>query len=143
MPKSFIYFTALAASALIGCGRSPYELAPVHGTIKLNEKTLPQGAVMFAPVAKGENANPGKPAVGVIQADGTYKLTTFEENDGAIVGEHWVTIVNHDEENLPDGVPEFARIQVPVKKVVESGKQNQIDIILSRDDVRKYREDDR
>lgn len=128
---------------LCGCGGSPYEVAPVHGVVKLNDTVLPQGGIMFSPVAKGESINPGKAAVGTIQSDGTYTLTTFRDQDGAIVGEHWVTIVNTDEENLPDGVPEFARIQVPEKKVVVAGKKNQIDISLTRDEVRKYREDDR
>src|SRR5687767_13278701 len=136
-------FSALALScAFVGCNDSPYELAPVRGVVTLNEKRLPQGGIMFSPVAKGDSANSGKAAVGKIQPDGSFSLTTFEDNDGAIVGEHWVTIVNHDEENLPDGVPEFARIQVPQKKIVESGRDNQIDITLTRDEVRKYREDD-
>jgi hypothetical protein len=126
-----------------GCGGQPYEVAPVHGAVKLNGTFLPQGGVMFSPVAKGDSINPGRAAVGMIQPDGTYTLTTFEDKDGAIVGEHWVTIVNHDEENLPDGVPDFARIQVPEKKVVVAGKANQIDITLTREEVRKYREDDR
>jgi hypothetical protein len=131
------------AVAFGGCNHSPYEVAPVRGIVKLNGKAFPQGGVMFAPIAKGESAIAGKPGVGRIQADGSYQLTTFEKNDGAIVGEHWVTIINHDEDNMPDGVPEFARIQVPEKKIVEAGKENQIDISLSREEIRKYREDDR
>jgi hypothetical protein len=98
---------------------------------------------MFAPIAAGESAISGMPGVALILADGSYHLTTFQKNDGAIVGEHWVTIINHDEDNMPDGVPEFARIQVPEKKVVEAGKENQIDIDLTREEIRKYREDDR
>jgi hypothetical protein len=115
----------------------------VRGKVLLSNKPLPQGAIMFAPLAQGENASAGKAGVGRIQEDGTYTLTTYEKGDGAVVGEHWVTIVNHDEDNLPDGVPEFARIQVPEKKVVVAGKENQIDITLSSDEIKKYREDDR
>lgn len=143
MAKICINLNLIVLCALSGCGGPPYEVAPVRGIVKLNDKFLPQGGIMFSPVAKGDDANPGKAAVGIIDADGTYTLTTFDDNDGAIVGEHWVTIVNHDEDNLPDGVPEFARIQVPEKKVVESGKENQIDITLTRDEIKKYREDDR
>jgi len=126
-----------------GCGRTPYEVAPVSGFVTIDNKPLYQGSIVFAPVAKGEDANAGKVASGRVQPDGKYRLSTYEENDGAIVGEHWVTIINLDEENLPEGVPEFARIRVPNKKVVESGKDNQIDISLTREEVRKYREDDR
>jgi hypothetical protein len=143
MTKLLFTLPAIAACVLSGCGGPDYEVAPVRGIVKLNDKTLQQGGIMFSPVAKGDTANVGRAATGRLQPDGTYTLTTFEKGDGAIVGEHWVTIVNHDEDNLPDGVPEFARIQVPEKKVVVSGKENQIDIILSRDDVKKYSEDDR
>ena len=143
MAKLSLPLTLVALCTFCGCGGSPYEVAPVRGVVTLNDKPFTQGGVMFAPLAKDDDANSGKSAVGRIQADGTYTLTTFEKNDGAVVGEHWVTIVNHDEDNVPKGVPEFARIQVPEKKVVAAGKENQIDITPTRDEIRKYREDDR
>ncbi len=143
MVRHFALFSLVSLTAASGCDSSPYEVAPVRGVVKLDDKLLPQGGIMFAPVAKGDNANPGKAAVGKIQPDGSFTLSTFEKNDGAIVGEHWVTIVNHDEENMPQEVPDFARIQVPEKKLVVPGKDNHIDISLTRDEVRKYREDDR
>lgn len=124
-----------------GCGATPYELAPVHGTVVVNGKPLFQGKVRFAPIARGGDRNPGKPAFGVIQSDGTYRLTTFKPDDGAVVGEHWVTIVNVDED-LPDGVPGFYRVTLPTKVTVEPGKDNAIDLEPSRDVIRKYREDD-
>jgi hypothetical protein len=143
MHRSLAPFSLILLCVVTGCGESPYVVAPVRGKVLLNNKPLPQGGIMFAPIAQGESANAGKTAVGRIQEDGTYTLTTYDKGDGAVVGEHWVTIVNHDEENLPDGVPSFARIQVPEKKVVVAGKENQIDITLSSDEIKKYREDDR
>jgi hypothetical protein len=76
-----------------------------------------------------------KPSVGRIRSDRSFQLTTFETNDGAIVGEHWVTIINYDEDNMSDGVPEFARIQVPEKKVAVARKDNHIDISLTREEL--------
>ena len=32
-------------------------------------------------------------AVGIIQSDGTYKLTTTEDGDGAVLGDHQVSVV--------------------------------------------------
>ena len=132
----------VALSLLAGCNRSPYELAPVHGTVTVDDKPIFQGKVMFGPIAQGEEENPGKPAFGAIQSDGSYRLTTFDPNDGAVVGEHWATIINV-EEDLPDGVPEFARVTYPEKVTVVAGEDNRIDIRLSRSVIRKYREDDR
>jgi hypothetical protein len=134
---AFLFVVAVVA----GCDATTYETAPVHGTVAVDDKPLFQGKVRFAPVAQGQNTQTGKPAFGDIQSDGSYRLTTFEANDGAVVGEHWVTILNVGED-LPDGVPEFARVTLPEKVKVVGGKDNEIPIKPSRAIVRKYREDD-
>ena len=143
MYRSVATFSLFLICFFTGCGESPYVVAPVRGKVLLNNQPLPNGGIMFAPIAQGESANAGRIAVGRFQEDGSYILTTYDDGDGAVVGEHWVTIVNNDEDNLPDGVPSFARIQVPEKKVVAAGKENQIDITLSSAEIKKYREDDR
>jgi hypothetical protein len=135
-----ILVTALAAAA--GCNRTSFDVAPVHGVVTVDGKPLFQGKVMFAPVATAENANPGKPGWGNIESDGAYRLTTFEKEDGAVVGEHWVTIVNSDEK-LPAGVPKFARLMVPTKVTVSAGDDNSIDIKLTNEIIEENMEDDR
>jgi len=69
-----------------GCGgpsRPP--LAPVQGKITYGGQPVPQGVVTFYP-------KEGRSATGRIQPDGTYCLTTFEPGDGAVIGQHKVTI---------------------------------------------------
>jgi hypothetical protein len=132
----------LVLAAMAGCARPSIDVSPVHGIVSIDNKPLFQGKVMFAPVAKGDTMNTGKPAWGEIQKDGSFRLTTFQENDGAVIGQHWATIINSKEE-LPEGVPEFARFMVPQRVDVVAGKDNQIDIKLSSATIRKYREDDR
>ena len=95
---------------------------------------------MFAPVAKGDSVHAGKPAWGNIQSDGTFRLTTLKKDDGAVVGEHWVTIMNSDEK-LPKGVPEFARLIAPKKATVAANTDNEIDFAFSNSDVKKLGED--
>jgi hypothetical protein len=112
----------------------------VHGKVTIDSKPLFQGKVMFAPVAKGHNVNPGKPAWGAIQPDGTFRLTTLEKDDGAIVGDHRVTIMNSDEK-LPKGVPEFARLIVPKMATVAANNDNEINFAFSSSDVKKLAED--
>lgn len=135
-------FWVFALPMLLGCNRSPYELAPVHGTVTVADKPMFQGKVMFGPIAEKDVDYPGKPAFGTIDSEGRYRLTTFQPNDGAVVGEHWATVINV-EEDLPDGVPEFARVTFPEKVTVAAGQDNQIDLQFSRETIRKYREDDR
>jgi hypothetical protein len=95
---------------------------------------------MFAPVAKGSDVNPGKPAWANIKPDGTYRLTTYKNEDGAVVGEHWVTIMN-SEEKLPEGVPEFSRLIVPKKSTVAANSDNEINFAITGSDVKKFAED--
>ena len=143
MRRRLIYGHCLIAIAMAtGCNDSPYHTAPVHGTVTADGKPLFQGKVMFAPVSKGDVANPGKPAWSKIGKDGTYRLTTFKTEDGAVVGEHWVTVINSAEE-LPEDVEEFARLMLPEKRTVVAGKDNQHDIALTNAIIEANREDDR
>lgn len=71
----------------IGCGddgRPP--LVPVSGVVTLDHEPIAGAAVMFMPLAGG------RPAQGVTDAAGKFRLTTFDDNDGALVGNHQVTI---------------------------------------------------
>src|SRR5689334_3016237 len=95
LPRHFLFCASLVV-IWTGCSRSNLDLAPVHGKVTIDGKSLFQGKVMFAPVAKGDNVHPEKPAWGNIQSDGTFRLTTLKQDDGAVVGEHWVTIINSD-----------------------------------------------
>jgi hypothetical protein len=132
----------LLLTAIDGCNRNHFTMAPVHGNITIDNKPLFQGKVMFAPIPVGGEENPGRPASGTIQKNGDFRLTTFNKHDGAVVGEHWVTIINVGED-LPDGVPEFARLTSPTKVTVVADKDNQIDVRLTSDVVKKYGADNR
>jgi hypothetical protein len=120
-----------------GCNRTYFNVAPVHGRISVDDKPLFQGRVMFSPIASGDQDEPGKPAFSGINQHGEYRLTTFAKDDGAVLGDHWVTIINLGED-LPDGVPEFDRITSPQKVTVVAGKDSQIDINLTSAVVKKY-----
>ncbi len=63
--------------------RSP--VAPVSGRVLYNGAPLPYGNVTFQPAA-------GQPAGGAIEEDGSFRLSTFREYDGAFVGPHKVRI---------------------------------------------------
>jgi hypothetical protein len=78
--------TALfAMGAILGCGSKYPETAKVRGTITIEGKPVASGRVMFVP-------DHGVPAIGEIQPDGSYQLTTFSPGDGAVLGKHRVTI---------------------------------------------------
>ncbi len=138
--RRILFYLAVGSAVLPGCNRTHFNVAPVHGRVTIAGKPLVQGNVMFAPIAKADEENPGKPAFGRIQPNGDYRLTTFAKNDGAVVGKHWVTIINIGDK-LPEGIPDFDRVTSPEKVTVVAGKDNQIDIRLSAETVKKYRAD--
>jgi len=135
-----IVAVGLLAVFLTGCGGSQYELANVSGMVTIDGRPFAQGKVMFAPVAAGANSEPGQPAFGKLQPDGTFVLQTGDD-DGAVVGEHWATVISTpDPENKTPAaaVPKFRRVAVPQRFTIEAGKDNRIDIKLTRQDLAKY-----
>ncbi|WP_145434122.1 hypothetical protein [Lacipirellula limnantheis] len=71
-------------AALSGCSDKP-AVAPVSGKVTYNGKPMPYGSVGFQPAQ-------GQPAGAAIQPDGTFRLSTFAEFDGAIIGPHKVKV---------------------------------------------------
>jgi hypothetical protein len=71
------------ALILCGCGS---DLVPVRGSVQRDGRAVPGGSVIVSPVGQG------KPAVGLIQSDGSFQLTTEQPNDGAMIGQYRVTI---------------------------------------------------
>ena len=76
---------ACALPWLAGCGSALPETALVEGKITYAGQPVTFGEITFYP-------QHGRPATGRIQPDGSYRLTTFSEGDGALLGKHTVTI---------------------------------------------------
>lgn len=70
---------------IVGCGGGP-NLAPVSGTVTVNGKPLPAAGVTFTPNGGG------RPAWATTDGQGRFALTTHKGGDGALVGDHAVTI---------------------------------------------------
>ena len=94
----------VACMAAVGCSNQP-EVAPVSGVVNLDGKPLPGGRIMFEPIALGKNKILGKAAIGQIQQDGSFVLTTYKEGDGALIGPHHPVVLENREEdkNSPRG----------------------------------------
>ena len=60
-------------------------MVPVTGQVVYNGEPLPFGIVMFQP-------EQGQAAQGEIQPDGTFQLSTYGPNDGAVPGHHKVSV---------------------------------------------------
>jgi len=83
---------------LPGCGRDGFGTAPVKGKITYKGKPLTTGTILFKP----EGDKPS--ATGEIQPDGTYVLTTYSGDDGAVLGKHDILITAF--EDMSNRLPE-------------------------------------
>ena len=70
---------------LSGCGRE--KTVPVSGTVTLDGEPIGPGTIIFTPTTEGAPS-----AMGSFGADGRYQLSTFDSNDGAVLGSHRVII---------------------------------------------------
>lgn len=134
--------TLAALFAVVGCGPGhDYELAPVRGTVAVAGSPLTAGRVMFAPVAAAGSLKSGKPGFGDLQPDGSFVVSSYSEGDGAVVADHWVSVIaNTDEAKRQlDGA---SRVTYPKRLTVATGEENVFAIELSAEDVKRFGEID-
>jgi hypothetical protein len=92
---------ALALTVLMplsGCGQSEAVIPatlPVKGKVSFKGKPLNAGSIVFEPT------DSGKDAYGKIQPDGSFELTTYKENDGAVAGTHRVYVTGLAKNAIP------------------------------------------
>jgi hypothetical protein len=78
----------LAAFVLAGAGcGGPLKTVKVEGIVTLDGKPLPAATVTFVPVGDGRAAS------GRSENDGSFRLTTYRTDDGALPGDYKVTVV--------------------------------------------------
>ena len=78
----------------IGCGPSGPAMAHVSGTILQKGQPLEGATVVFMP--KGG----GRPSMGVTDTKGEFTLKAFEEGDGAVIGDHVVTVSKYAKSHI-------------------------------------------
>jgi len=94
--------TALLIGPILGCGETVEypKTIPVSGKVTHKGQPVPKGTITFQP-------DQGQAAVGEIQPDGAYTLTTFNQGDGALPGHHRVFVIANtaDPTKMPGSSP--------------------------------------
>jgi hypothetical protein len=75
----------LSCCALAGCDDGRPRRVPVSGRVLIDGKPLRCGFVRFVPAD-------ARPSGGQIDRHGCFRLTCFEENDGAVPGTHKISV---------------------------------------------------
>ena len=85
---------ALMTMVAAGCGdgREKKDIAPTEGTVMCEGQPVPFVSVFFEPLNVGKNANVGKQAIGYCDDKGHFVLSTYDTDDGAVVGKHRVRV---------------------------------------------------
>lgn len=85
----------LALGMLAGCGSkgAEYTVAPARGKVVCQGQPVKGGHITFRPVqaAQGKAGITGRPASAEVKEDGTFVLSTYGKEDGAVVGKHEIT----------------------------------------------------
>jgi hypothetical protein len=93
-----VVLAVVIAAGIAGCGYSSGDKGSVRGKVVANGQPVTAGQVMFAPASGTE----GAPAIGSVESDGTFTLTTDKSGDGAAVGKHTVTYTAPPPEGAAD-----------------------------------------
>ena len=124
---------------LLGC-RPAYKLdvAPVSGTVRCNGNLITEGYVLFTPIPQEgvKRSSSGKSAYGNIRSDGTYTLSTYDKEDGALIGKHKVRAYKPDPEDDEQVVIDPFVCGDTVLVVEVKDENNSIDLDLRRDSKR-------
>ncbi len=93
MPRTFgMLLSVMVGLCAVGCSGNTdgFVYQPVSGTVTLDGEPLADATVVFAP--SGSNLESGRPSFGTTDASGRFELQSLGGHNGAVVGDHAVSI---------------------------------------------------
>ncbi len=130
--------TLAGLSTWSGCGKSgsEYNVAPVTGTITFNGEPVKGGSISLRPITQveGKDGVTGRPASGTVGDDGTFTLSTYGNEDGAVIGKHKVSYLpvikgaeSYDDKPAPSP---YAGLKPKTEEVEITAGENELNIEL-------------
>lgn len=129
-PRFAAWLTVLLLlAASTGCGEKT-DAVPVAGKVSYKGEPLKNGTVMFIPDGGGTAAT------GEIQPDGTFKLTTFRKDDGAVPGDYTVVVQVFPDPESGGGLPgmEFGSEKPPIPERYMDATQTDLKATIGSSD---------
>ncbi len=135
-----IFIVGLACC--LGCGDSSLPVrVPVEGTVLYKQKAVEGATVVF----HGEGAP--RVSSGVTDKDGKFKLTMYYPNDGAVVGNHKITVVKLDtskvvqgEMNAADPGEAYTRAMTMATKDPKMGAKDELPAVYGKSETTPLKE---
>lgn len=112
---SVLVLKMFALAMIAGCGSDKFPVRVVSGTVVCDGQPVTRGSITFSPVGVAGASETGKTASAALAKDGSFKLSTFGQFDGAIVGKHRVEFTGSDG-NDEDESEEGDRASTPAPK---------------------------
>jgi len=98
MSAKYCFSWLFLSCLLIGCAQSDQPVTiPVGGVVTVDGKPLTKGTITFQMKSTGDGALK-RPAIGQIDAEGRFQLSTFQAGDGALPGHYTVVITAFENE---------------------------------------------
>ncbi len=114
----------IAATILMtGCSEGRVQRVPVSGRVLIDGEPLTQGFIQVVPADE-------RAASGEIGPDGRFQLTTYDKNDGCVVGTHKVSVIANESQG-PNAMKWFA----PKKYADTETSELTLEVSEPRDDV--------
>ena len=116
-------FTAGCVFVIASCSAGHPPTTPVSGVLLHHGKAVSNASINFTP-------EKGRPANGVTDAEGHFRLTTFQSGDGALAGEHLVTItyIGQDVSPIPPRYSDPRKSDLRVQ--IASGEEHELQLEL-------------
>jgi hypothetical protein len=104
MTQRRVLTTALVVVGLMflsGCGGDSVKMTPAAGVVKLDGK--PAAGIMVQFMPNSLQGSKGPTSFGVTDDSGKFVLKTHDGREGAVVGQHMVTLFDSQEERPAQG----------------------------------------
>ncbi len=133
--KSMRSLSALIGLCLLaGCGSGleKFPLTMVTGTVTCEGQAVPDAIVFFEPVRSSEKDSPqiGKQGFALTDAQGKFTVSTYGQNDGAVVATHIVR-VGKSEKSPPCPCALNSSVELQRVEVVKGPPMN-FDLVLPK-----------
>jgi hypothetical protein len=123
-----------AVVLLAGCSSGDFPTAPTTGRVVCEGQPVPFVMVFFEPLQTGKSALVGRQGFAVADDKGAFVISTYDKEDGAVVGKHRVRVGPPHAEDHPGFKCACAvNSEVDVMEVeIKKGQKNEFELVLKK-----------